>query len=226
MDKIQTIKKNHSKPISILLADDHPLLRAGFTKLLTDSGLIEVIAECSDAKEAYDKYVEIKPDVVVLDILFKEKMTGIDTLKDILDYDSDAVILMLTQHDQPRVIKEAYQLGAKSFIPKDAEPDLLIKAIEHVANGEVYFLPEVAQKLAALSTINHNLPQDILSKREFSVYKLIAEDNSLSEIAKILGISIKSVGNALHTVRKKLGITRNTEIIKHAIKNEVIHLED
>jgi len=216
-----------AKPIRVLLADDHPLLRAGFTMVLTNSGLIEVIQECSTAADACDEFIKYNPDVVVLDILFKEKMTGIDSLKFILENNPQAAVIMLSQHDQPRMIKESYQLGAKSFIPKYIDPQYLVEAIQQAALGKVYFVPEIAEKLATYTTVvDSSNPHDILNDREFSIYKLIAEDKSLKQIAEELNISPKSVSNSLYALRQKLGISRNSEITKHAIKYGVIELEN
>ena len=222
-------KTDHSKTenISVLFSDDHPLLRAGFTMTLSLEPGIEVVGESDTALNAIEEYKRLKPDVTVMDILFSgHTTTGLDALKKILEYDSRAAVVVLSQHDQPNLIRESYQIGAKSFIPKDAEPEILIKAIKLAAEGKEYFLPGIAEKLAILSTqVEEKSPQEILTKREYAVYCLVAEGKTSPEMAEILGVSVKSVANALYNLRKKLGITRNAEIAKHAIKHGVIELE-
>jgi two-component system invasion response regulator UvrY len=161
-----------------------------------------------------------------MDILFKGKMTGLDATKVILNMNPQANVIILSQHDQARLIKKAYQLGALAFVPKDAEPELLIEAILKAAMGEKHFLPEVAQKLAYLSAEQETDPKNRLSQREFEIYRLIAEDRSNTEIAEELGLSQKTVNNALFTLRSKLGLKRNTEITKHALKHGIIELDD
>jgi two-component system, NarL family, invasion response regulator UvrY len=221
--KSKTRKNNN---ITVLLADDHPLLRTGFFDAMGDSGDIEVVYATDNPQDACDAYKKYQPTVVVLDILFKVKMTGLDAMKIILSQNEKSNIVILSQHDQSRLIKESYQLGALAFIPKDTEPELLIEAIKHAAMGKKYFLPDVAQKLAFLAADHNTDPKSLLSEREFQIYKLIAQDHSNVEISEALKVSQKTVNNALFTLRSKLGLRRNTEIAKHALKHGVIKLDE
>jgi DNA-binding NarL/FixJ family response regulator len=223
---MQNSKNNPANLTTVLLADDHPLLRSGFFEAMGVSGDIEVVYSTDDPQDACNAFAKYNPDVVVMDILFKNKMTGLDAIKLILAAHPQANIIVLSQHDQGRLIKETYQLGALAFIPKDVEPEQLIEGIKMAAKGEKYFLPEVAQKLAFLTAEQKAEPQDLLSKREFEVYRLIAKDRSNVEIADELGLSQKTVNNALFSLRTKLGLRRNTEIAKHALKHGIIKLED
>jgi DNA-binding NarL/FixJ family response regulator len=223
---LQKSKRKADNRITVLLADDHPLLRSGFFEAMGVSGDIEVVYSTDDPQDACDAYHKHRPDVVVMDILFKDKMTGLDAIKVILKANPQARIVVLSQHDQGRLIKETYQLGALAFIPKDVEPDLLTEGIKIAAKGEKYFLPEVAQKLAFLTAEHRVEPQELLSQREFEVYKLIAQDRSNVEIAEELALSQKTVNNALFSLRTKLGLRRNTEIAKHALKHGIIKLDD
>jgi two-component system invasion response regulator UvrY len=215
--------KNH---ISVLLADDHPLLRSGFIEAMVECKEIKVIYSTDNPQDACDSYLKYQPDVVVIDILFKEKMTGLDATRKILNINPNAKVIILSQHDQARLIKEAYQLGVLAFVPKDAEPELLINAITKAAIGEKLFLPDIAQKLAYLSAEQDTDPKQLLNHREFQIYRLIANDRTNTEIAKELELSQKTVNNALFTLRSKLGLKRNTEITKHALKHGVINLDD
>jgi two-component system invasion response regulator UvrY len=212
--------------ITVMLADDHPLLRSGFIEAMGESKEIKVIYSTDNPQDACDAYRRTRPDVVVMDILFKEKMTGLDAMKVILRTNPLARLIVLSQHDQARLIKEAYQLGALAFVPKDAEPELLIDAIKKAAAGEKHFLPEIAQKLAYLTAEQNTDPKALLSQREFDVYRLIASDRSNIEIAEELDLSQKTVNNTLFTLRSKLGLRRNTEIAKHALKHGIIKLDD
>jgi two-component system, NarL family, invasion response regulator UvrY len=225
MQRIKSKSRNSSN-ITVLLADDHPLLRTGFFEAMGDCGDIKVVYATDNPQDACDAYNKYQPTVVVLDILFKVKMTGLDAMKIILNQNEKANIVILSQHDQNRLIKESYQLGALAFIPKDTEPELLIEAIKYAAMGKKYFLPEVAQKLAFLAADHNTDPKSLLSEREFQIYKLIAQDHSNVEISEALEVSQKTVNNALFTLRTKLGLRRNTEIAKHALKHGVIKLDE
>ncbi len=217
---------SNTKRITVILADDHPLLRSGFLDVVRETKDIEVVYDTDNPQDACKAFKKFKPHVVVMDIMFKDKMTGLDAIKEILNINSQAAIVVLSQFDQPQLIKEAYQLGALSFIPKNAEPTMLIEAIKLAALGTKYVVPEVAQKLAFLSLENDENPIDVLTKREFEVYKLIALDKSNIEIAEELGVSQKTVNNALQVLRDKLGLRRNTEITKLALKYRHISLEE
>jgi two-component system invasion response regulator UvrY len=226
MEIMHIAKKKSKNHITVLLADDHPLLRSGFIEAMVESEEIKVLYSTDNPQDACDSYRKYRPDVVVIDILFKEKMTGLDATRDILNINPKAKVIILSQHDQARLIKEAYQIGVLAFVPKDAEPELLINAITKVATGEKIFLPEIAQKLAYLSAEQDTHPNTLLNHREFAIYKLIANDRSNTEIAEELNLSQKTVNNSLFTLRSKLGLKRNTEITKHALKHGVISLDD
>lgn len=217
---------NNHLGINILLADDHPLLQAGFSLSLSDNKVIGKVYESDNPRDACDKYFELKPDVVVMDIMFKEDMTGLDAAKKILASDPNAAIVILSQFDESRMIKEAYQIGAFAFIPKNAKIGELIEAIQHAVKREKYFLPDVARKLAILTVNKDKHPNEVLSDMEFKVYKLVALDNQNTQIADKLGISTRSVNNTLYGLRKKLNLTTKTEITKHALIHRIIKLDD
>jgi len=214
-----------TQSISVILADDHALLRTGFKDTMGACEDIEVVYDTDNPADACQAFERLRPDVLVLDILYLEAMTGLDAAKDLIKHHPQARIVVLSQYDQPRLIKEAYQAGAMAFIPKN-EDEALVEAIKKAARGEKTFIASVAQKLAALTAEQPEDPRDVLSEREFEIYKLIAQDRSNVEIAQELGLSQKAVSNALYSLREKLGIRRDTEITKHALRHGVIQLED
>ncbi|VAW87971.1 hypothetical protein MNBD_GAMMA16-2199 [hydrothermal vent metagenome] len=204
------------KTTTVLVADDHSLLLAGFVMILQSEKSIKVIGEAKSAEQACLLYSELKPNVTLMDILFQNSMTGFDAIKKILKSDPEAGIIVLSQHDQARIIKESYDVGAKAFIKKNDPPSLLITAIKEVAAGNRYFSPDTALTLASFSTSNNPSPRDILSAREYEIYKAIASDKTIAEIAKEMSISEKSVHNALYQIRQKTGLKRTTQIAKDA----------
>ncbi len=219
------VRNQKTNPITILLADDHPLLRAGFATMLKKNPELDVIAETDNPHDAVEKYKSMHPHVVVMDILFTEKTTGLDAIKLILEHDEDAKVVVLTQHDQDRMIKEAYKFGAKAFITKNSSPTLLINAIKKAARGELFFLPEIAERLAIMTTRGEPSPIDVLSDREYEVFKLIALGKKTSEIAHDLGLSVKTISNVLYSVKNKLGFSRTADLTRLALRHGVIDLE-
>jgi len=208
--------------ITVLLADDHPLIRAGFILSLKKDSSIKVIADADTPEKACLLYEEHKPDVVVMDIRFQGELTGFDAVREILKIDSSASIVMLSQYSQAMSIKESYEIGAKSFITKTDNPDLLITAIKAAAKGELYFTPEAALKLATLTASADPSPMELLSKREFVIYKAIASDKTAVEIAKEQNISEKAVHNAIYNIKKKTGLKRTTQIAKDAQNRGIV----
>lgn len=207
--------------ITVLLADDHALLRAGFASTLRDEG-IEVIAESDNADDACIKYRECHPDVAVLDILFQDKKTGLDAIKIILQDDPNARIVILTQHDQDNLIKEGYRSGAMSYIGKNMDTDYLLTAIRKATQGERYFVPSIAERLALLSMTDEQNPIKTLTPREYEVFTRMAEGKTGAEIAEELDISLRTAAGISHTVKNKLGVSRQADITKLAFKYNVI----
>lgn len=207
--------------ISVVLADDHPLLMAGFSFSLADSG-IQVLAQCRSADEAVQKYIEHRPDVIILDIRFGGEKSGFDAAREILTFDSQARIIFLSQFDQESMIQEAYGLGAKAFITKATDPSMLEDAIRKIFRGGLYFLPEVAEKLAHLSIGGGDSPKAKLDAREMDIFVDTAMGLTQAEIAAKRALSAKTVGNVMQQIKEKLGISRPADITRLAVKHGYI----
>ncbi len=218
--------KEPHKKITVLLADDHPLLRAGFSMTLKNDENIEVVGEADNAMNACNLYSELLPDVVVMDILFADDMTGLDAIKQILECHPLANIVVLTQHDQEAIIRESYQAGAKGFITKDSDPDQLFEAIYTAAKGEVFFLPEIANRLAMMTACGEKGVLEELTERERDVFRLIALGLTNTEIVTRLNVSPKTVSNASHSLKEKLGTNRAADIARMAIRLGVIRINE
>jgi len=212
--------------ITVILADDHPLVRSGFMSSISDTRDISVICDTGSAKDACIEYKKRNPDVIILDILFEgEKFTGLDAAVDILNFDRNARIIILSQHDQPVFIKNAYRTGALAFIPKQENPAVLIDAIRNVAKGHLVCLPKYEELIKEEGVENDNKAQqklkDILTERELEIYMLIAAGKSYAEIATHLGIIQKTIYNTAVKIRSKLGLKSNSDITKHCLIEEV-----
>lgn len=210
-----------TKPIRVLLADDHPLLLAGFSMALR-SHAIEVVGETSVPEDVVSKYQELSPDVLVLDVRFGVKVTGLDVAKEILGKFPDAQIVFLSQFDQDSLIKEAYGLGGRAFITKGSDPASLATAIKRAREGQLYFLPQVAERLAYLSVQGDMSPQSRLDEREVEVFTLMAQGLTNTEIADKLSLSPKTISNISQTVKEKLGVHRPADITRMAVRYGLI----
>lgn len=208
--------KQQQRKITVILVDDHPLLRKGFTAALADFPDITVASATGDIEEAFRAYQRLKPDVVVLDLIFGGKRTGLDAIKSLLEIDPAAKVVVLTQFDQDNLIREAYKVGAMAFITKNTDIEQLITAIRKASAGERYFLPTIAQRLAELATRPETSLVEVLSPREREVLGLIGLGNTAQEIAARLKISQRTVVNITQNIKSKLGVSRRSDLIQLA----------
>lgn len=209
------------KAIRVLLADDHPIVMTGFAMSLAAEGM-EVVGQAKTPQEAVEQFMSLHPDVVVLDIRFGAEMTGLDAARHILEKQADAQIVFLSQFDQDALIKETYRLGAKAFVTKDCDPADLAVAVQRASDGELYFMPQIAERLANLSVRGDASPQTLLDERSLEIFKLMAEGLTNVEIAEKLDLSQKTISNISQAVKEKLGIHRPALITKLAMKHGLI----
>jgi two-component system, NarL family, invasion response regulator UvrY len=209
------------KKIRVMLADDHPIVMTGFAMSLEGQGL-EVVAQARTPEEALEQYRRVKPDVAVLDIRFGEQLTGLDVAKQILAHAPDAAIVFLSQFDQDSLIKETYRLGGRAFMTKDCDPADLAAAVRRAHDGELYFLPHIAERLANLSVRGDASPQSQLDERALEIFTLMAEGLTNAEIAEKLEVSTKTISNISQAVKEKLGVHRPAYITRLAVKHGLI----
>lgn len=207
----------------VSLADDHPLLMAGFAMALADFG-IEVIAKNRTPDEAIASYGELKPDVLVLDIKFAGQKSGLDAAKAVLTDFPDAKIVFLSQFDSDSLITEAYKIGGYAYVTKDREPSELAAAIKKAQQRSRFFLPAIAERLAVLSIGGDSSPLAVLDSRELDVFKLMAQGLTLAEIAQRLDLSIKTISNTSLSIKDKLGTQRIADLTLLAVKHGLIEL--
>jgi DNA-binding NarL/FixJ family response regulator len=204
-----------------MLADDHPIVMTGFAMSLQGQGL-DVVAQARTPEEALAQYQQLQPDVIVLDIRFGEQLTGLDVAKQILAQTPSAAIVFLSQFDQDSLIKETYRLGGRAFMTKDCDPADLAAAVRRAHDGELYFLPHVAERLANLSVRGDLSPQSQLDQRALEIFTLMAEGLTNAEIAEKLDVSTKTISNISQAVKEKLGVHRPAYITRLAVKHGLI----
>ncbi len=212
------VAQEQKPSIRVLLADDHPLIMAGFAMSLEGFG-IAVVGQALTPEDAVKRYQELLPDVLVLDIRFGARLTGLDAARNIISQCRDARIVFLSQFDQDNLIKEAYGLGGRAFVTKNSSPEQLATAIQHVHAGEVYFLPQVAEHLATLAIHGDPSPKSMLDPRELQVFTYMAQGLTNPEMAETLDLSLKTISNVSQAVKEKLGMHRAAEITRLAIKH-------
>lgn len=213
--------QKEQKPIRVLLADDHPIVMKGFAMSLEAEGM-EVVGQARTPAEAVAMYADARPDVAVLDMRFGTELTGLDAAQQILKADPRAKIVFLSQFDQDSLIKETYRIGAHAFVTKDCDPADLATAVRHAHGGKLYFLPQIAERLASLAVRGDVSPQSQLDERGLEIFKLMAEGLTNAEIAEKLNLSTKTISNISQSVKEKLGVHRQAYITKLAVKHGLI----
>ena len=208
--------------IRILLVDDHAVVRTGFRLLLQARPDIAVVGEAESGEAACQRYLELSPDVVVMDIAMPG-MGGIEALRRIRAHDPQARVLALSAHDDPMHARRALREGALGFLSKRSAPEALLEAVSGVGSGQRYIDPRVAQRLA-LEDIGgtESSPIKRLSEREFDVFIRLARGASVQRIADDLRLSASTVGTHLYNVKQKLGVSNQSELTLLAIRYGLI----
>jgi len=208
--------------ISVLLVDDHPVVRAGYKRLLESAPEIRVVAEADNGETGCELFQEYKPDVMILDL----KMPGIDgleTIRRIRAKDPSARILVFSMYSNEILIQRALQAGATGYLTKQGGLDQMVKAVNQVSKGKQYIEKEISKRMG--ESVLNGSPEDLMSrltKREFQLFKLLADGNSIKEIAETLSISPKTVGVHHANIMKKLKLHNISQLIHLAIHCKVI----
>jgi len=203
--------------MTVLLADDHAVVREGYRRLLEDSGRIRVIGEATNATDAIEQFSKLAPGVVVMDISLPG-MSGIEATRRIRARNPRACILIFSMHEETIFARRALEAGAMGYVSKANAPHVLVEAVEALASGRQYLSRDIAQKLALAETATNGSGDSALSTREFEVLKLLAQGLTLSEIADQLGVAAKTVANHQSAIKQKLGAETGRELVRHAIR--------
>ena len=199
--------------------DDHAVVRAGFRYLLERRPEYE-ISEAGTAEEAYSLYDKLCPDVVVLDISMPG-MGGIEGLRRLRGKYPGARILVLSMYDDPAYVTRAIKMGAQGYISKNSAAESLDKAIVKIITGGKYFSPDINRQLESQGR-DYASETSGLSKREFEVFRLLAEGRAVSEIAQSLNLSPKTVSNHRSHLMGKLNLTSTAELVRFAIRQGIV----
>jgi DNA-binding NarL/FixJ family response regulator len=209
--------------ITVLLADDHGIVREGLRRVLEDSSEIKVIAEASDGETAFDLAMEKQPDVAVIDISMPG-MDGLEVVARMNSYCPKIPVLILTMHEEEQYVIRAVEAGAKGYVTKQSAPEQLVAAVKKIHSGGRY-LTEKASEALALRYIRGSKTRDSiesLSMRELQVLRKLACGSTNREIAITYNISVKTVDTYRARLLKKLNLRNNAELSRYAIQNRLV----
>src|SRR5579864_8322743 len=207
-----------AKKITVLLVDDHSLVRRGFRRMLEDEPDIDVVGEAGDGEEAIRQAHALRPHVVVMDCALPG-MNGLEATRQIVGDTPEVAVLMLSMHSENTWVRQAVAAGAKGYVLKNAMDLELGPAIRKVASGETVFDPKVEQKTALRGERNAALTQ-----RELEVLQLIVDGKSNKEIATALDLSANTVAVHRANIMTTLGIHKTAELVVYAIRAGLVNV--
>ncbi|MCC6640018.1 MAG: response regulator transcription factor [Deltaproteobacteria bacterium] len=209
--------------ISVLVADDHSIVREGLVRLLEADPEIKVCAQASDGRAVLEQTDRERPDVVILDITMPH-LGGLETLERLRIVHPDVKVILLSVHGDPPFVQSAVTLGAEGYLLKNGPASEVVEAVRAVVRGGSYFSPPVAKEIVEqLRAPNRSLdPFASLSSREREVLYLIADGLSAREIGRQLTISAKTVEAHRTSLMRKLGLRKATELVRYALRHGLV----
>ena len=208
--------------IRVLLADDHNIVRAGLKELLSGAEDITVAGEATNGHEVLERIRGAEYDVAVLDMTMPGR-SGIELIRLVKSEKPRLKILTLSMHSEEQYAVRALRAGASGYLTKETAPDELIAAIRRIAAGGAYVTPETAQRLALDAHRDSEAPpHTLLSDREFQVFRMIANGESVGQAAKRLALSVKTVSTHKTRIMQKMGLANQTELIRYALEHKLL----
>ena len=208
------------KKIEVLIVDDHAILRAGLRTLLNLQPDMEVVGEAAEGLEAVEKVKRLEPDVVLMDITLPG-LEGLEVAKKLKKTHPDVKVLILTMHEDRRFLYSALKAGASGYVVKRAADTELIDAIRAAYRGDVFLHPSMA-KIVAEDYVEQAGTEKGLSDREREVLRLIAEGRTYKEMAKVLGVSVKTIETYRERIKEKLGLHTRAEMVRYALEKGLV----
>jgi DNA-binding NarL/FixJ family response regulator len=208
--------------IRVLIADDHAVVRRGIREVLEESADIRVPGEASNAREVLELLRQGPWDAVVLDINLPGR-SGLELLEDLHRERPQLPVLILTVYSEEQYAVRALKSGAAGYLTKESAPERLVEAVRKVVRGGRYVTPTLAERLASMvRTGFEGAPHELLSEREFRVFRLLSGGKSVTEIAEAMNLSVKTVSTYRARALEKLGLKSNAELTQYAIRNGLV----
>ncbi len=215
--------------IRVLIAEDHNLVRQGIRALLENSGEVQVVAEAATGQEALELAKEHEPDLVVMD-LSMPRLDGIQAADRILDLNLPTQIIILSMHQDTAVVHQLVRRGVKGYLLKDVVTEELMLAVRSVSQGRLFLSPTISDSVMTMlmspSDVDAERTADLITPREREVLQLIAEGNTNRAISETLHISVKTVEKHRANIMTKLEVNDLASLIREAIKQKLILLDE
>ena len=213
-------KPEPARKKTVVVVDDHPILRRGIVGLINVDPRLTVVGEAEDVPTALKIIAERLPDAAVIDITLKDS-SGIDLIRDITQKWPEMRVLVFSMHDESFYAERVLRAGARGYVTKGEPPDRVIEGLHKLLAGEVFVSEKIAAKMlhrvVGGSRPAEGFPIDSLSDREFEVFTLIGEGLATREIAARLELSVKTVESHRENIKRKLNIDNATELLQRAM---------
>jgi DNA-binding NarL/FixJ family response regulator len=210
---------------TIMLVDDHAVVREGYRSVLQKQPGLTVIAEASDGAEAYRLFKETRPDVVIMDLTMPG-VGGIEAIRRIRQWDRAARILVFTMHENAGFAVQAIRAGARGYVTKTSPPETLVRAVMDVLAGHIAVSPDIDHQLALGRLAGETVATDVLTAREFEVLQMLLAERTTQEIADALHLSPKTVANLHSLIKDKLGVGSDIELVRLALRQGILPQAD
>ena len=206
---------------TIMLVDDHAVVREGYRSMLQKQPGLCVVAEASDGVEAYRLYKQTGPDLVIMD-LSMPGIGGIETIRRIRQWDKQARILVFTMHQNAAFAVQAIRAGACGYVTKTSPPEALVHAVTDALSGKIAISPDIGHELALSHLAGAAAAADLLTAREFEVFRMLLAERTTEQIADALHISPKTVANLHSLIKDKLGVGSDIELVRLALRQGIL----
>ena len=206
---------------TIMLVDDHAVVREGYRSVLQKQPGLCVVAEASDGAEAYRLFKAGKPDLVIMDLTMPG-IGGIEAIRRIRQWDKRARILVFTMHQNAAFALQAIRAGARGYVTKTSPPETLVRAVMDVLAGRIAISPDIDHELALSRLTGETAAADVLTAREFEVLRMLLAERTAEEISTTLHISPKTVANLHSLIKDKLGVGSDIELVRLALRQGIL----